>query len=213
MVGPVVKIDDGSAAAPRQPALARPAAVRAAAAARRRLGRLPDAVRAQRVDRVHQPDEDARVHGRRQAGRLDADPRRRRRCSATSSRSRRAPSSSSPRAVTPLRESAPQKLAREARMRERVAEHSWDAAAETIRRSLDAVLVGSRARTTPRRADGGPRHAGGSAIRARCARWLLRAEDRAAQVREKIPATSSGPGEGRALRPPKSIGSRQESDR
>ena len=65
MVGPVVKIDPAIAAAASQPSLARPAGLRAPAAARRRLGRVPDAVRAQRIDRVHQSDQDARVHGRR----------------------------------------------------------------------------------------------------------------------------------------------------
>jgi hypothetical protein len=44
-----------------------------------------------------------------------------------------------------LRESAAQKAARQERMRDRVAKHSWDAAAETIRRSLEAVLAAPRA--------------------------------------------------------------------
>jgi glycosyltransferase involved in cell wall biosynthesis len=44
-----------------------------------------------------------------------------------------------------LRESAPQKLAREERMRDRVGRHSWDVAAETIHRSLDAVLAATPA--------------------------------------------------------------------
>ena len=63
-------------AAPRQPALARHAALRPAAAPDGRLGRLPDAVRAERVDALHQPDQDARVHGRRQAGGQHRDRRR-----------------------------------------------------------------------------------------------------------------------------------------
>ena len=42
-----------------------------------------------------------------------------------------------------LAESPAQKAERETRMAERVRLHSWDAAAETIRRSLDAVLRGA----------------------------------------------------------------------
>ncbi|MEO5843419.1 MAG: glycosyltransferase [Caldimonas sp.] len=42
-----------------------------------------------------------------------------------------------------LRESAPQTAAREERMAERVGAYSWDAAAETIRGSLEAVLAAS----------------------------------------------------------------------
>ena len=41
-----------------------------------RLGRVPAAVRPQRVDAVHQPDQDARVHGGREADRQHADHRR-----------------------------------------------------------------------------------------------------------------------------------------
>ena len=44
-----------------------------------------------------------------------------------------------------LRETAPQRAEREQRMAERVRKHSWDAAAETIRRSLDAILATPRA--------------------------------------------------------------------
>jgi len=44
-----------------------------------------------------------------------------------------------------LRETAQQKAEREQRMAERVRKHSWDAAAETIRRSLDAILAAPRA--------------------------------------------------------------------
>jgi glycosyltransferase involved in cell wall biosynthesis len=44
-----------------------------------------------------------------------------------------------------LRESPAQQVEREQRMAGRVREHSWDAAAETIRRSIDAVLAAPRA--------------------------------------------------------------------
>ena len=44
-----------------------------------------------------------------------------------------------------LRESAAQKAEREERMRERVRRHSWDGAAATIRRSLEALLAAPRA--------------------------------------------------------------------
>ena len=44
-----------------------------------------------------------------------------------------------------LAESAGDRVAREARMRARVARHSWDAAAEQIRRSLNAVMATRRA--------------------------------------------------------------------
>jgi len=44
-----------------------------------------------------------------------------------------------------LAESPAQKAERETRMAERVRLHSWDAAAETIRRSLDAILLSPRA--------------------------------------------------------------------
>jgi len=44
-----------------------------------------------------------------------------------------------------LAESASEKSAREARMLARVAEHSWDAAAEKIRQSLEVVLAAARA--------------------------------------------------------------------
>ena len=52
-----------------------------------------------------------------------------------------------------LAETAPQKAAREQRMRERVGKHSWDAAAETIRRSLEVVLAAA------------PRPGGATAVR------------------------------------------------
>jgi len=48
-----------------------------------------------------------------------------------------------------LAESPEEKVEREQRMAERVREHSWDAAAETIRRSLDAVLAAPRAGALP----------------------------------------------------------------
>ena len=49
-----------------------------------------------------------------------------------------------------LAESEAERSERETRMRDRVSEHSWDAAAETIRRSLEAVLLETTA------ADGSP---------------------------------------------------------
>ena len=148
MVGPVVKID--AAALPRRANL-------------HWLGQQPysllpqlvagwdvclHAVRAQRVDRVHQPDQDARVHGGRQAGRLDADPRRQGRCSATSSRSPRRPTISSLPAVPRWPSRRRRRGERAARAQAIVAEHSWDAAAETIRRSLAAVLAAPRVNAT-----------------------------------------------------------------
>ena len=63
-------------AAPRQHPLARRQVLQGAAALSRRLGCRLHALRAQRVDEVHQPDQDARVPGRRRSGRLDADHRR-----------------------------------------------------------------------------------------------------------------------------------------
>jgi glycosyltransferase involved in cell wall biosynthesis len=48
-----------------------------------------------------------------------------------------------------LRESDAQRAEREARMQSRVREHSWDAAAETIRRSLEAVLQARPAAGSP----------------------------------------------------------------
>ncbi len=76
MVGPVVKIDP--AALPQRPNLHW--------LGQQAYGMLPQLVAGwdvclmpfalQRIDRVHQPDQDARIHGRRQAGRLDANPRR-----------------------------------------------------------------------------------------------------------------------------------------
>jgi len=53
-----------------------------------------------------------------------------------------------------LAESEAERSERETRMRDRVSEHSWDAAAETIRRSLEAVLLETTA------ADGSPHPAG-----------------------------------------------------
>ena len=50
-----------------------------------------------------------------------------------------------------LAESAAERGAREARMQARVREHSWDAAAETIRAALEAVLVAPRPRSEGRR--------------------------------------------------------------
>jgi glycosyltransferase involved in cell wall biosynthesis len=46
-----------------------------------------------------------------------------------------------------LREMAAQKAEREERMAERVREHSWDAAAETIRHALDAIVAAPRSTT------------------------------------------------------------------
>ena len=63
----------GDPAAARQHPLARRQELRGAAALPRRLGRRLDAVRAQRVDALHQPDQDARIPRRRRAGGLDAD--------------------------------------------------------------------------------------------------------------------------------------------
>ncbi|RIL06141.1 MAG: hypothetical protein DCC71_07905 [Proteobacteria bacterium] len=65
-------------AAARERRARRPAPLRRAAELPRRLGRVPAAVRAQRGDALHQPDQDARVHGGREADRDHADPRRRR---------------------------------------------------------------------------------------------------------------------------------------
>ena len=64
------------AAATAQPALAGTARLRVVATSRRGLGRLHDAVRAERGDPAHQPDQDPRVHGGRQADRQHARARR-----------------------------------------------------------------------------------------------------------------------------------------
>ena len=64
-------------AAARQHPLARRQELFGPAALPLGLGRRLHAVRAQRVDALHQPDEDARVPRRRRAGGLDADHRRR----------------------------------------------------------------------------------------------------------------------------------------
>ena len=63
----------GGAAAAAEHPLPRAAAIRAAAGLSRRLGRVPAAVRAQRRHAVHQPDQDARVHGGRASDREHAD--------------------------------------------------------------------------------------------------------------------------------------------
>jgi len=58
-----------------------------------------------------------------------------------------------------LRETAAQKAEREKRMGERVREHSWDAAAETIRHALDAIVAAPRSTTAaaaPAPTDGSP---------------------------------------------------------
>ena len=143
------------------------------------MGRVPDAVRAERVDRVHQPDQDARVHGRRQAGGLDADPRR----PGDVRRHRRhragRPTASSPTAA--LRSPNHRRAEvgpRAAHAGERVREHSWDAAAETIRRSLDAVLAASARRGragSPRSPPRTPRRrASAGSSRAATAPWRCR---------------------------------------
>ena len=82
MIGPVVKIDRRDL--PRRPNIhyLGPQGVRRSAALHRRLGRRAAAVRPQRGDAVHQPDQDARVSRRRQAGRVDVDPRRPAVCTA-----------------------------------------------------------------------------------------------------------------------------------
>ena len=97
MIGPVVKIDPASL--PQRPNIHYLGleALRRAAALRRRLGRRAAAVRAQRGDAVHQSDQDAGVHGGRQARRLDVDSRRRAplwRAGAGADRRRRRPRSS-----------------------------------------------------------------------------------------------------------------------
>ena len=76
MIGPVVKIDPAHPAAAAQHPLARRQVLRRAAALPVGLGRRLHAVRPQRGDAVHQPDQDAGIPGRRRAGRLDADHRR-----------------------------------------------------------------------------------------------------------------------------------------
>ena len=77
LVGPVAKIDP--ATLPRAANIHYLGAKAYAELPRvhRGLGRRAAAVRAQRGDALHQPDQDAGVPGRRQAGRLDVDPRRR----------------------------------------------------------------------------------------------------------------------------------------
>ena len=94
MVGPVVKVDPAELPQAREHPLARPATVRRAAGAREGIRRVPDALRAQRGDGVHQPDEDARVHGGGEADRLHG----RSRTSCTTSR-RSSPSRDSPDGV------------------------------------------------------------------------------------------------------------------
>ena len=76
MVGPVVKIDRGRPAAARQHPLPRRQDLCRAARLPARLGRGADAVRDQRGDPLHQPDQDARIPRRRPAGGLDPDHRR-----------------------------------------------------------------------------------------------------------------------------------------
>ena len=65
LIGPVVKIDPANAAARRQYPLPRRQGLRGAARVHRRLGRRAAAVRAQRSDPLHQPDQDAGVPRRR----------------------------------------------------------------------------------------------------------------------------------------------------
>ena len=78
LVGPVVKIDPAQLPQRRQHPLPRRQAVRGASRLPRRLGRRAAAVRAQRVDALHQPDQDAGISRRRAAGGVDADSRCRR---------------------------------------------------------------------------------------------------------------------------------------
>ena len=76
MVGPVAKIDPADLPARAEHPL-RSACKDYARAAdlSRRLGCRADAVRHQRCDALHQPDQDAGISGRRPSGRLDADAR------------------------------------------------------------------------------------------------------------------------------------------
>ena len=76
MIGPVVKIDPAILPRRAEHPLARRQDLRRAAALSRRLGRRAHALRAQRIDPLHQPDQDAGIPRRRRAGGLDADRRR-----------------------------------------------------------------------------------------------------------------------------------------
>ena len=71
MIGPVVKIDPATLAAAPQHPLARRQELRRASALSLGLGRRLHAVRAERSDALHQPDQDARVPGSRRAGGVD----------------------------------------------------------------------------------------------------------------------------------------------
>jgi hypothetical protein len=77
LLGPVVKIDPATLPRRANVHYLGGKKYRGAAAVRRRLGRRAPAVRAQRRDALHQPDEDAGVHGGGEAGGIDVDPRRR----------------------------------------------------------------------------------------------------------------------------------------
>ncbi len=68
----------GLIAAAAQRSLSRSARLRGAAEIRRRLGRMSAPIRAEPCHALHQPNEDARIHGRRKADREHTDHRRRR---------------------------------------------------------------------------------------------------------------------------------------
>ena len=76
LVGPGREDRPGGAAAARRTSTIWASSRTTPAASRGRLGRVPAAVRAERGDALHQPDQDARVHGGREAGRQHAGPRR-----------------------------------------------------------------------------------------------------------------------------------------
>ena len=140
ILGPVVKIDPRTLPQAAEHPLPRTEDVRRAAALPRWLGRGDPAVRAQRGDAVHQPDEDARVPRGRTARRLDLDPRRG--AARTASRGSRGLPTPPPPSSPPLDAA----LAEDAGMRRARAD------AFLARQSWDRTWAGwTRSSTTPRR--------------------------------------------------------------
>ena len=149
IVGPCAKVDP--AELPRRPNLhwLGQRAYAELPALHQGVRRLPDALRAERGDREHQPDQDARVHGGRQAGRLDG--RRRRRAPVHVDRRRRArPARNSSRWRCAPR--ATPDAHRLTRGIERARSATWDAIVDAMRghmlAGLRAALRGTRPPST-----------------------------------------------------------------
>ena len=159
MVGPVVKIDPAHVAASMPNIHYLDSAIRAAAGISERLGCLPAAVRAQRVDEIHQPDQNARVHGGREDDRQHADHGR-----GGALRRYRVPGRDAEEFIAALRKGAGrdrnERAARIERMREVLAQTSWDSTVAAMDQLIEAsAIAGSEAAMAraQRRCDGNAR--------------------------------------------------------